>query len=448
MDPRIRDALARQPGVDDWTLRHERTRGVQLYLVGSAVENVRHVHRESYQLEVYHRHGTDADHQMGSASLPLSTADLDTVGALLTEGVTIAGHVHSPPWELPGPAEVPEVPLSDPRIASEEAAMRTALELADVIRDAVAARGNGVRLSAAELFLTASEEELENSRGASAVTESTQVLLELNLLAGSGDDEAEAFRQAEARRIEDLGLERVITDLAEGAVDMVRAGPPRTHQGPVVLSGAAVSQLLGGTVLGKPGAILTQASAEAAYLKISRLEVGQPIWGEGGTAGDPVSVRANARLPYGGGSYRVDPDGVPAQDLLVIEDGVLVARPATKRYADYLGIPATGYAVQIQLPPGPRAGQSLLETDGHLCEVHAFSAPNVDALSGNFGMEIRVGYEHLPDGSRRPVRGGSVTGNLFDALADVRFSSETALFPTYQGPASVRFGRLHVSGAA
>ena len=31
----------------------------------------------------------------------------------------------------------------------------------------------------------------------------------------------------------------------------------------------------------------------------------------------------------------------------------------------------------------------------------AFSAPNVDALTGDFGMEIRIGYERGPDGVRR-----------------------------------------------
>lgn len=60
-------------------------------------------------------------------------------------------------------------------------------------------------------------------------------------------------------------------------------------------------------------------------------------------------------------------------------------------------------------------------------------------------MEIRLGYEHGPDGTR-PVTGGSVTGNLFTALAEVTLSSETRLFTSYAGPVAMRFARLQVAG--
>jgi predicted Zn-dependent protease len=446
VDARIRDALGRQPGVDDWTIRREASRGVQLYLVGDRIENVRHVQHEAYEVDLFNRHQTDAGAAVGSATLPVASSDLDRLGPLLADGVTIAASVHSPPWELPGAGDNPDVPLADPQLLSPDGAMRVAEEFADRIRELIAQHDGRVRLSAAELFLTASEEELENSRGASGTTVSTHVLLEINLLSGAGNQEAEAFRQVAARRLEDLNIENTIESLARGAQDMIHAGPPRTHLGPVIVGGDAIWQLLGAGVTGGPGAILTQASAASAYDNISRLEVGRPISGEREPAGDPITVRANARLPYGLTSYRLDPDGVPAQDLLIVEDGILVARPATKRYADYLGLPTTGYASQIQVAAGNRTAASLLEDDGHRCEVLAFSAANVDALTGNFGMEIRVGYDHGPDGTRRPVKGGSVTGNLFEALADARFSAETGLFPAYQGPVAARFGRLQVSG--
>jgi PmbA protein len=77
--------------------------------------------------------------------------------------------------------------------------------------------------------------------------------------------------------------------------------------------------------------------------------------------------------------------------------------------------------------------------------VLAFSAPNVDALTGDFGMEIRLGYEH-ESGSVRPITGGSITGNLFEALADVRLAAETRVHTSYAGPVAMRFGSLQVAG--
>jgi PmbA protein len=203
--------------------------------------------------------------------------------------------------------------------------------------------------------------------------------------------------------------------------------------------------MFGGTAVSQAGALLSQASASTAYSKLSRLEVGEPIYGERPLAGDAITVRANATLPYGVGSYRFDNDGVPAHDLLVIADGVLRARPATQRYAQYLGLPASGRPGMAQVSAGAVTQSQLLDGDGPIYEVVAFSAPNVDTLTGDFGMEIRLGYEH-DAGSTRPITGGSVTGNLFEALADVTLASETRTHTNYAGPVAMRFGSLQVAG--
>jgi PmbA protein len=94
---------------------------------------------------------------------------------------------------------------------------------------------------------------------------------------------------------------------------------------------------------------------------------------------------------------------------------------------------------------GTTSRADLLAGDGPVLEVLDFSAPNVEALSGDFGMEIRVGYEHDP-GGRRAVSGGSVTGNLFEAMANARFSAESQGFSQVVGPAAIRFESLQVAG--
>ena len=99
-----------------------------------------------------------------------------------------------------------------------------------------------------------------------------------------------------------------------------------------------------------------------------------------------------------------------------------------------------------EMRAGSTARAELLAGDGPVLEVRDFSATSVDQLSGNFGMEIRVGYE-IGTGGPVPVTGGSVTGNLFEALANARFSSETVQFARLAGPAAIRFESLQVAGA-
>jgi hypothetical protein len=53
---RITAALERHPDVAGWTVRRRRSRSTQLYLIGSAVENVREVATEEFDVEVLNDH--------------------------------------------------------------------------------------------------------------------------------------------------------------------------------------------------------------------------------------------------------------------------------------------------------------------------------------------------------------------------------------------------------
>jgi len=446
MDQRLLDALSGHPDIHDWTARRQRGHSVQLFLVGGAVENVRHVEREAYELDLYNDHQANGEPRRGSATVPLSRADLERVDELLDDGALMASLVHNPPWTLPDSADLPDVELADPALPNAEAAERAALDTAELIRARAADEAqHDVRLSSAELFIHLIEEEICNSRGLQATASSTRAMFEVTLLARGADDETEFFGQGEARRLDDLEIGRTMADGALVARDKLQAVMPATHVGPVVVSGEALAQLMSGTALSSVGALLTQASASSAYAKVSRLEAGSSIYGEREPSGDRITARANARLPYGVMSYRFDGDGVGAQDVLVIEDGILRARPATQRYGQYLGLPITGRVGMLQITPGSATMDELLHAEQPIVHALAFSAPNVDALTGDFGMEIRVGYERGPGGTR-PLTGGSVSGNLFDALAEVRLSSETRQIGTTQGPAAMRFESLQVTG--
>ena len=444
MDQRVVDAVRSHPGIHDWTIRFQHGRGAQVYLAGTAIENVRQVGRDAYEVELFNDHEIDGQPMRGSAVIPLGREDLDRLPAILDDGVSMAMLIHNPPWTLPDPTEHPTVELADVRLVDAADAVREARGAAEQIRDLVAAAGPGLRLSAAELFLTAVDEELINSRGLEASSTSTRVLSELNLLA-DGDEEAEFFRQDEVRRLDDLHLPEMVREAAGHARDATRARQARTRLGPVVLTDIAADQVFAASVLGMSSPYLTQTSAGAAYARLSQFEIGEPVFLGQPHTGDPFTLRSNARRPFSVLSYRFDPDGLPAQDVLLIEDGVLRARTATQRYAQYLGLPATGQSGLAEIMPGPTPMADLLRGEPSVYQVVAFSAPNVDAVTGNLGMEIRLGYEIGRDGAR-PIKGGSVSGNLFEAMAAARFSSETSQFPSFAGPRAIRFESMQVAG--
>ena len=448
--------LERNDGVHDWTLRRRTVRSVQLYLIGQEIENVREVETEEYDLEVFNDHpfpagfkdrggAAPAGNARGVASLTIVAADRARLEERVADAVTMASLVHNPTFSLPEHGAYPDVPLADPLLATADSRRNAVQAWADELR-AYVGREEDVRLSAAELFLTLTESELRNSRGIQVATSGTRVLTELVLLTGGrdGTDEAEFFRQNEARRLDDLKLEELVAESARAARDTLRAHAPKTRVGPVVLSGEALVTLF--------EAFAFHASARAAYMKLVGVEPGQCILGEREVKGDPLTIRSNALRPYALGAHRFDGDGVPGQDVLLVENGVLRQRLANHRYAQYMNLPVTGEAGTTEVLPGTTPLPELMR--GPVLHVVKFSSPEVDPVTGDFGSEIRLGYE-IDGGEVVPVKGGSVTGNVFDAFADARFSSGTvhqvaAGFSAgggdYFGPEAVRFASLRVAG--
>jgi PmbA protein len=213
----------------------------------------------------------------------------------------------------------------------------------------------------------------------------------------------------------------------------------------VVFSGMALEQLLGPAFSGQQGAYLVHSSASSVYARLSRFAMGELVYLGQEPKGDLLTLASDARLPFGVQSYRFDADGLPARRVPLIEDGVLKAYTATQRYAQYLGVPATGRAGTAEITPGSTPMAELLDASEPVLHAVAFSSANTETVTANFGMELRMAYLVGPDGTR-PVTGGSVTGNLFEAMANARFSSEATQETSFVGPRAIRFEELQVAG--
>jgi predicted Zn-dependent protease len=458
----IKAALGRHDGATDWTLRRVRSRSTQLYLIGRSIENLREVETEEYELDVYNDHPFPADFRdrdgaapagpaRGSASVTLVPGMRGAVAERIADAVAMARLVHSPRFDLPERAEAACASPGSASGTSGNSARAAAVSFAEELWGLVE-RERGVRLSAAELFLTTTDLELHNSRDLQVGTSTTRLLSEIVLLArgdggSSTDEEAEHFRQIETRQLPGLRLEEQVAEAARFARDTLRTRAPRTRVGPVVLEGEALVTLF--------DAFAFQASARAAYQKLATTELGQSVLGDRQVKGDELTIGSNALRPYGLGSYRFDPDGVPGQEVLLIENGILRRRVAGQRYAQYLGVPATGQMGAIEVAAGTAPLPELVRGEPVL-RVVKFSSPEVDPVTGDFGTEIRLAYEEDGSGGEpQPVKGGSVSGNVFDAFADARLASGLRELPlagfsagggAYAGPEAVRFASLRVSG--
>lgn len=430
----ITAALSARDNLAAWSVRHVQSREVQLYAVPSAVKSRRVTSGERYLVQVLRRSaGPDGAEACGSGNATLLPGD--DIGAAIDAAALMAGLVRNCPHTIAGPAPLPDLPLADQRIVDDPA---VALDgLLDRLRGAVAAQPQ-LRLTAAELFARTQLTHLCNSRGVDAEQTETMIDMEWVVLRRAGDREVESFVELSRRRVDDIKVEGIVAERARHTADLLSAGAPPDYRGAVVLRGETLATFL------NAGVIETLASAATRFNKLSRWEIGKPVFG-GQPQGDPLNVFANRRLPFGTRSSRFDDEGLPGLRVELIRDGRLAAFTASQRYADYLGVAPTGDMGNLELPAGATSAAELL-AEPHV-EISAFSWFNPDTITGDFSSEIRLGY--LVEGGRRtPFKGGALVGNVVDALANVRWSAETCFYGDYQGPTTARFGSLTVAGAA
>ena len=433
----IVNALKERRDLAGWTLRHLITRGAQVYAVPHQIESQRAVGVERYRIDVLRQtSGPDGTPRIGSGDTTLLPGG--DVGAAIEKAALVAGLVANPVHTVPEPAPLPDVPLIDADLQRD--ASTATKEMMERIR-AAASKNHSVQLTAAECFGEIHTTHLVNSRGIDAEQEATQINIELVLHSQRGENEVETFTELNRRRVADLDLEEEIERQGRYTLDLFEAGPPPSWQGPVLLRGEILAVFMAGGALGG-GVLQTLGSASSKYAKVSPWELGKPVF-RNEVKGDPLTVWANRRIPFGTGSNRFDEEGLPAQRVELISQNELVAFAANQRYADYLNLPATGAFGGVELPPG-RVSASTLLAEPYV-EIILFSWFNPDTITGDFATEIRLGYL-VENGLRKPFRGGQLIGNYLDALADVRWCAETGFFGNYLGPHTARFNDLKIAG--
>jgi PmbA protein len=434
---KIVHALNKRSGLAGWAVRHLINRGAQVYAVPRQMEALRVAGVEHYKINVL-RQTSDADGKQSVGSGDATVLPGGDIETAIEKAVLTAGLVTNPVHTLPAPAPIPDVPLVDVELQRDASAVTKSM----MERIQTSAAGNPhVQLTAAECFGEVHTTRLVNSRGIDAEQEATRIDIEFVLHGQRGDRETETFTEMRRRLIADVDIENEIEQRTRHTLDLFEATSPPSWQGPVVLHGEVLSTFMTGDSL--RGSVLhTLGSAEAKYARISPWEIGKSVF-RSEVKGDPLTVWANRCIPFGIYSSRFDEEGLPAQRVELIRNNELVAFAASHRYADYLNVPATGAFGGLEIPGGSSPATELLSEP--YVEIIQFSWFNPDAITGDFATEIRLGYL-VENGIRRPFRGGQLIGNYLDALADVRWSTETGMFGSYLGPLTARFSDLKIAG--
>ena len=406
----------------EWVLTSTSSVETQLYWRLGALHAEREVETVNHELVLYR----DLDGKRGSASAQLAGDAGD--GGRVRTALTAAGLALNPPYRLPqGPASYPAIPLG-----GDELPGRQALEAwqEEVLRQIARA---GAKASHLELFAGRRETRVHASNGRSHRWQGDRLLVDLVVASGEGDASTEFRLMREARLLRELLPAAALDRSLQAVRDRVQAVLPPTGRMPVVLPASELETLLFAVNMHTNGQFLVTGMLQK--------KVGDALIE---TEGDAINIASDPLRPFGVASAPTDGSTVPARRLELLDGGVIRNMHADAQFGAYLGIEPTGPVGTLVWQSGTAPAAELL-ADGPVLEVVAFSALMPDPMTGSFAAEIKMGYLHR-DGKRIPVAQGSVTGNVFEALARCRLSRETEEGKGYFGPAQVRFEQLQVAG--
>lgn len=444
----IQNVLSSRNSLAQWQITELRSRRHERYLTFLKPESEREATAVRWQVWLAL---PAVDGKQGEASFTVTPAHGGPdLRQLLATAEAAAGAAPNLAWRLPAPGE-PGVALAwrggvvacgVSGGAATGAQMATSSDfLADqsVTRDpgkaldgAATSFADAVRAapwtrpSAIELFARIEDRRLVNHRGLDLNERRTRCYAEFVLLhrPDGAAEEQEFYDQVEAQSLADLHLDLRVAEAAACLRDGAGAGAPPAGRLPVVISDSYLAGMLGWYA--------AHADAALHVRKIAGLVLDQPVVVRSG--GDALNLASDATVPSLS-AYRFDEHGYAASRQELVQDGVLSGLHGSGRWMQQLGRPPRGQCATLSVPAGTAA---LADLRCGALEVVRFSEFRPRHDTGAFSGEIRFGWWHAPDGSRRAVRGGSVSGVLREAMADVRFSRELTTVGGYHGPQAAR----------
>jgi len=424
MIKRIKDKIRRY-GFDDFIVSRVVKKETQRYLLRHNIESEREISSEQYEITVYLDHFIDGKKYRGSYTFIFKPSE--NLDQYLNDARVGIALVKNRPYSMTAAEPFPEVKVFDSRIAAAKHLMN---ELTETIYRH--SPDHEIRLSSAEIFLTDSHIELHTSKGIEAQKRKGKIEVDITILTAAGSNDAEINFNLVRRNCDDLDLPERISDYKTYVRDMTRVQIPKSGKAVVVFPPTDFYNLF--------APVIFHGSARAKDAGISRFNIDQPIMSKPAPE-NAISISSNGLLAYGTYTDSFDAEGVRGQDCLVVDKGVLKRFWATKQYADYLGIQPSGSFKNLVVS----AGQNNPLNTGEYYQIIQFSDFSPDALTGDFVAEIRFGYLHTGK-SVVPVKGGSVTGNLFDRLSNIRLSGDEIFEGDYKGPSAIALDDLTIAG--
>lgn len=294
----------------------------------------------------------------------------------------------------------------------------------------------GCCINSSEIFLNKVRRRILNSEGVDVTYEQYIGEIELITECNEGKEAVELFCIINFSDYDPADLKERVKDMLKESRERAFAQKtPALKDISVILSGEAVKDFLSFYV--------NKSSAQAIYEGISMAKIGESLQGRE-VIGDLISIQLCPSMVNSTESKPYDEDGQLVKPINLMEQGILRAYHGPIQYTDYLKVETTGSIHNIEVGNGQNALESFKKEP--YIELISFSDFQMDALTGDFGGEIRLA--RFFDGQKMtPVTGGSISANINDIHHHLFLSKERIQLNNYIGPKAIKLPLLDIAGS-
>ncbi len=289
------------------------------------------------------------------------------------------------------------------------------------------------KLNSFEIFVNKKRTHIVNSKGVDVSFSSFDCEIEAVINASEDGHEIELIKDFKFANKNAEEITKEVEDMFVSGHARLKAVPTKQNEhATVLLTGDDLPMFF--------RYFLEHTNAMYQYMGVARAKVGEKFIGD---EADPLTIVAKPILE--GSTYNVpyDGDGRVVKEKKLFEEGVCESFWGSVQHAYYLRLEDASSVNNVVVSGGTMSLEEMKKIP-HL-EITDFSAFTMDPISGNFGGEIRLGYE-VDGENKKSVVGGSLSANFTNVLKNIKISKETKQMNHYVVPCAVLLSDVVVAG--
>ncbi len=387
----------------------------------------RKVFDQSYEVTLYSRQDEDGEQTMGNA-----TCTIDPLADLEQQLEKTFQHsllVNNKAWDLPNRVNeaYEAVVTSDPLIKENTEQAHQGL-LATV--NETAKTLTTVTVNSGELFTRFSRHFFQTSFGLTGTKESSRIYFEIALEKRTLPNTQEVLKHKKSINVAEAKLDQFIHETVDEVLSIRESILPTTSNNATILIDAeAIAQLL--------SPLMGQLDADNEYSKRPFIAADSMIYQhEKSSDSDKLTVTLDPNLPLMGLSTPFTAEGMKPQKARIIVDDKVMCQRVDHKMAQYLNKTANYIQGNRVVAEGSLTKAELLTLKPECIEILAFSSLLVNYNTLTWSSEIKLGRLYKDGKAVAMLKGGVVSGNIRENLADFRFSDavEKRASQGYLGP--------------